>query len=130
MLRAGFDERALLWNTRARMPTTDDEMKERPESVWKEIRSHTFAAARILGKRDGAGRLRKRLKSVWGSAVPCVDTTYKGDEADDELAAPLGDGVDDEDVEVDQFERYVDEEVERFRKESIERKDFPLNTQA
>lgn len=86
-------------------------MQERPESVWKEIRNHTFAAARIPGKRDGAGRLRKRLKSVRGSEVPCAGTTYKVDEADDELAAPLGDGVDDEGVEVDQIERYVDEEV-------------------
>ena len=128
-LRTGLDERALPRNIRAHVPTPDDEVQERSQSVWKEIRSRTLAAARTLEKRDGAGRSRKRLKSVGGSDVPRRGASCKGDEADDELAALLGDGADD-DVDVDQIERSVNEEVERFQKELLRKKDFPLNTLA
>lgn len=55
-----------------------------------------------------------------------VETSCKGDEADDEVVALLGDEVDG-DAEVGQIKRSVNKEMEPFQKESLQ-KDFPLDT--
>lgn len=83
-LPTGLVERVLPRNSRAHVRTTDDEVQERSQSVWKEIRGRTLAATRTLEKRDDAGRSRKRLKSLRGTDVPRGGSSCKGDEADDE----------------------------------------------
>lgn len=70
------------------------------------------------------------LEKCPSSNIPRAVTSCKSDESEDELAPPHGDGVDDEDVEVDSFERSVNEEVRRFQKEPLKKKDCSLNTQA
>jgi len=37
-LQTGLDERALPPNTCVHIPTTDDEVQEKPQSVWQEVR--------------------------------------------------------------------------------------------
>lgn len=81
-----------------------------------------------FGQCDGARGSRKRLQRVRGSDFSRGGTSCKGDKADDELASLLGDGFNNEDVKVDKLGRSIDEEVERFHKEPLEKKNFPLIT--
>lgn len=66
-------------------------------------------ATRTLGKRDGTWSSGKRLMIVRGSDVPGTDTSCKGDDAEDEIAALLSGGGDDEDVGVDHLECFTNE---------------------
>lgn len=68
------------------------------------------------------------MKGIRGSEVLRAEPACKGDKADDELAALPSDGVDGEDAEVNQIKRSINDEMERFQKELLKKKDFPLNT--
>lgn len=78
-----------------------------------------------LGNHDDTEHGRKSSKSVRVSEFPLADTSWEGNGADNDLLTLLGYGVDDEDVGVHHFEYSVNEEVERFQKELLKKKDFP-----